>query len=62
MAGLKVRKEATIKVPLCLYRRRETSYVGAMGEVQFFLLFVNLMKVLESFPEKNYMYIKIYLF
>lgn len=34
LAGLKVRQGATIKVPLCLYRR-ETSYVGATGEVQF---------------------------
>lgn len=32
------------------------------GRSPIFVLFENLMKVLESFPEKNYMYIKIYLF
>lgn len=49
----RVREEATVKVPLCLYIRRKTSYGGAKGKCPILVSFENVIKVLESFPEKK---------
>jgi hypothetical protein len=55
-AALNIRWEDTVKMPLCLHTSKKTNYRGGEGRDPIFV-FENLMKVLDSFPEKKIMYL-----